>query len=60
MKTFSALEVEEKMEIGLCFLCDKPLTLDHFQLNHKKIKIVMRDIDEDEVRPIYRLMYQQR
>jgi hypothetical protein len=48
-KILSVMEVEEKMEMGLCFLCDEPLTLDHFQLKHTNVKIVMRDIDEDEV-----------
>jgi len=42
MKTLSAIEVEEKMEMSLCFLCDEPLTLDHNQLKHENVKIVMR------------------
>lgn len=28
-KKISALEVENEMELGLCLLCDEPLTLDH-------------------------------
>jgi len=51
MKTFSAIEVEEKLKMSLCFLCDEPLTLDHHQIKHKNVKIVMRDIDEDDVEP---------
>jgi hypothetical protein len=51
MKTLSVIEVEEKMKMGLCFLCDEHLTSDHHhQLKHKNVKIVMRDIDEDDVK----------
>jgi hypothetical protein len=49
VKILNALEVEEKMELGLCFLCDEPFTLEH-QLLHKNIKIVTMD-DEDDVEP---------
>jgi thioester reductase-like protein len=50
LKTLSALEGEENMEMRLCFLCDEPITLDHYyQLKHKNIQIVLRDIDEAEV-----------
>jgi hypothetical protein len=49
VKVLSALEVEEKMELGLCFLCDEPFTLEH-QLLHKNIRISVVDVDE-EVEP---------
>ncbi|MCI16697.1 hypothetical protein A2U01_0037841, partial [Trifolium medium] len=53
----SDLEVEEKMEMGLCFLCDEPFTMEH-QLLCKNIRIFMMD-DEDEGEPEHEALQQQ-
>lgn len=47
--TLGAMEVEESMEMGLCFLCDEPFTLEHQLLHHKNIKIIV--MDEEEIEP---------
>jgi hypothetical protein len=47
VKSLSALEVEEKMEMGLCFLCDEPFTLEHHELKHKRIRFKVMEMDEE-------------
>lgn len=44
-----AMEVEEKMEMGICFLYDEPFTLEHQLLHHKNIQIIV--MDEEEIEP---------
>ncbi|PNX97939.1 hypothetical protein L195_g021179 [Trifolium pratense] len=39
------MEVEEKMEMGLCLVCDKPSTLCH-ELKHKRIRFKVIEIDD--------------
>ncbi len=47
MKILNSLQVDGKIERGLCFLCDEPFTIEH-QLVHKNINIFMMDIEDEE------------
>ncbi|PNX90358.1 dynamin-related protein 4c-like, partial [Trifolium pratense] len=49
LKILSALEVEEKMERGLCLLCDELFTPDHAK--HKRIRFKVIEMDEVDVEP---------
>ncbi|PNX59036.1 hypothetical protein L195_g051215, partial [Trifolium pratense] len=46
VKILSALDVEEKMELGLCFVCDEPFTIDH-ALKHKRIRFKVIEMDKE-------------
>ncbi|CAJ2667102.1 unnamed protein product [Trifolium pratense] len=48
VKVLNALDVEDKMEMGLCFICDKPFNFEHQLWHHKNIQIVMMDEEEVE------------
>ncbi|PNY00270.1 hypothetical protein L195_g023546 [Trifolium pratense] len=48
VKICSVEEAEEKMEMGICFICDKPFSLEHQLMHHKNIQITMKDKDEDK------------
>ncbi|KAK2438827.1 hypothetical protein QL285_023561 [Trifolium repens] len=52
VKSLSALEVEEKMEMGLCFLCDEPFTLEHHEWKHKRIRFKVMEMDEEVDRDV--------
>jgi hypothetical protein len=46
VKILSAHEVEEKMEMGLCLLCDELFTPDH-AMKHKRIRFKVIEMDEE-------------
>ncbi|CAJ2632745.1 unnamed protein product [Trifolium pratense] len=46
VKILSAFEVEEKMELGLCLLCDEIFTRDHAS-KHKRIRFKVVEMDEE-------------
>ncbi|KEH20265.1 hypothetical protein MTR_8g070850 [Medicago truncatula] len=43
MKILSAMEIEDEMKKGLCFVCDEPFILDHA----KSISFVVVEMDEE-------------
>jgi hypothetical protein len=47
LKVLSALKVEERMELGLCFLCDELFTLDHAMKKHKSIQVKVIEMDDE-------------
>ncbi|CAJ2673208.1 uncharacterized protein LOC123900042 [Trifolium pratense] len=51
VKILSAVEVEEKMEMGLCFVCNEPFTVDH-ALKHKGIRYKVIEMDEEVERDL--------
>jgi hypothetical protein len=48
VKICSVEEVEEKMEMGICFICDKPFTVEYQLLHHTNIQMIMKE-DEEEI-----------
>jgi hypothetical protein len=47
VKVLSALEVEERMELGLCFLCDELFTPYHAMKKHKSIQVKVIKMDDE-------------
>jgi hypothetical protein len=37
VKILNALDAEDKLEMGLCFICDKPFTFEHQLRHHKNV-----------------------
>ncbi|CAJ2628684.1 unnamed protein product [Trifolium pratense] len=48
VKICSVEEAEEKMEMGICFICDKPFTVEHQLLHHTNIQMIVKE-DEEEI-----------
>jgi hypothetical protein len=48
VKICSVEEAEEKMEMGICFICDKPFSVEHQLQHHTNIRITMKDEEEVE------------
>ncbi|CAJ2645523.1 unnamed protein product [Trifolium pratense] len=40
-------EAEEKMEMGICFICDIPFTVEHQLLHHTNIQMIMKENEEE-------------
>ncbi|PNY17770.1 hypothetical protein L195_g014522 [Trifolium pratense] len=51
-KILSALELEYKMEMGLCLVCDELFTVDHAR-KHKGTRFVVVETDEEEVEQVH-------
>ncbi|XP_045819251.1 uncharacterized protein LOC123912737 [Trifolium pratense] len=46
VKILNVEEVEEKMEMGICFICDKPFSVEHQLLHHTNIQMIMKQNEE--------------
>ncbi|PNX73304.1 hypothetical protein L195_g029203 [Trifolium pratense] len=54
-KILSALEVENKIAMGLCLICDESFTVDH-AMKHKGIRLVVIEMDEEDASKFRKLL----